>query len=183
MYQLKRSWTLYFHSKDKNKSYDSNTIKLMTISDIETFWKTVNNVPTPEQIFSDGNLSTRLKISGTEYVPNAFSFFEQGVKPTWDDKANVYGAELSIRRFKGLQEISYMWVTALVDLIGENNDISHHIKGIRVVDSTLPNRPMYRIEFWYDNKSVTDKIREHINSLFNIKSQLLYREHSNITES
>ena len=190
MTSLNRTWTLYFHAKDKSKNYDTNTIKVMDISTVEDFWGCFNHTPKPYELFYDGYTQKASKITdrsrgeteGTLYIPNAWSFFEQGVNPTWDDPSNIDGAEWSIRKFNGLKDISGMWMTALLDLVGEMSDYSHHIKGIRIVDSTLPEKPMYRLEVWFDKAEVSDIIQTHIKKLFNIKNNLLYRVHKNVKE-
>lgn len=190
MTSLNRTWTLYFHAKDKSKNYDANTIKIMDINTIEDFWGCFNHIPKPHDLFYDGYTQKGLKITdrsrgetdGKIYIPNAWSFFEKGVNPTWDDPSNIDGAEWSIRKFNGLKDISGMWMTALLDLVGEMSDYSHHIKGIRIVDSTLPEKPMYRLEVWFDKVEVSDIIQTHIKKLFNIKSNLLYRVHKNVKE-
>jgi len=191
MTPLNRKWTLYFHAKDKSKNYDANTIKIMDMSTIEEFWGCFNYTPKPCDLFSDGYTQKALKLTdrargeteGTIYIPNAWSFFEKGVNPTWDDPSNINGAEWSIRKFNGLKDISGMWMTALLDLVGETFEYSHHIKGIRIVDSTLPEKPMYRLEIWFDKVEMSDIIQTHIKSLFNIKNNLLYRVHKNIKEA
>ena len=183
MYPLDRKWTLYFHAKNKEKSYDDNTVKIIDIDSVEYFWRTYNNIPLPQDIFSNGYKDVEVKINGVKYSPNAYSFFQHGVIPTWDDKNNVNGAELSIRKFKGLCDIAEMWKIALVDLISENFEYSNNIKGIRIVDSTLPSKPMYRIEYWFDDISYKDIIEQYILQLFNINTKLLYREHKNIKEN
>ena len=180
---LNRSWTLYFHAKDKSQNYDNNTIKIIDISTIQDFWGTFNNIPKPCDLFYDGYTSKALKLGGVMYMPNAWSFFEKGIIPTWDDPSNINGAEWSIRRFHGLKDISDMWMTALLDLVGEMFDYSHHIKGIRIVDSTLPEKPMYRLEIWFDSITVSDHVHKHIKKLFNIKNNLLYRVHKNVKEA
>ena len=76
-----------------------------------------------------------------------------------------------------------MWKTALIDLISENFEFSNNIKGIRIVDSTLPSKPMYRIEYWFDDICHKDIIEQYILQLFNINTKLLYREHKNIKEN
>lgn len=190
MTSLNRNWTLYFHAKDKTKNYDTNTIKIMDISTIEDFWGCFNHIPKPCDLFYDGYTQKGLKMKnkekgetdGTLYIPNAWSFFEKGVKPTWDDPLNIDGAEWSIRKFNGLKDISNMWMTALLDLVGEMFDYSHHIKGIRIVDSTLPEKPMYRLEIWFDKVEMSDIIHAHVKKLFNIKGNLLYRVHKNVKE-
>lgn len=190
MSSLNRAWTLYFHAKDKSKNYATNTIKIMDIFTIEDFWGCLNNTPKPCDLFYDGYIQKQLKITdrykgeteGTIYTPNAWSFFEKGVNPTWDDPSNINGAEWSIRKFNGLKDISDMWITTLVNLVGEVFDYSHHIKGIRIVDSTLPEKPMYRLEVWFDKVEVSDIIQNHIKQIFNIKSHLLYRVHKNVKE-
>ena len=183
MYPLNRSWTLYFHVKDKNNNYDVNTIKLIDISTIEDFWGTFNYVPKPVDLFYDGYTVKMLKLGGTNYMPNAWSFFQKGIKPTWDDPCNVNGAEWSVRKFNGLKDISNMWTTILVDLVGEVFDYSQHIKGIRIVDSTLPEKPMYRLEIWFDSVELSSPIETYIKQLFNIKGNLLYRVHKNAKEA
>ena len=184
MHELNREWTLFFHAKDKNRDYEKNTVKIIDISTIETFWGTLNNTPTPGQLFSVGkNYDKMLKINGTAYKPNAFSFFEKGISPSWDDPRNINGAELSIRKFKGLEEISSMWIESIINLVSDGFETSEHIKGIRVVDSTLPNRPMYRIEYWFDDVSKSEEIEKYIKQLFNINSNLLYRIHCDVKES
>lgn len=182
MTPLNRNWTLYFHAKDKSTNYDNNTLKIMDINTIEDFWGTFNNVPRPLDLFGDGYVVKALKINGKLYTPNAWSFFQTGVKPTWDDDANINGAEWSIRKFNGLKEISNMWMTFLLHLVGENFEHSQHIKGIRIVDSTLPEKPMYRLEIWFDKLEVSDAIHKYIKDLFNIKNNLLYRVHKNVKE-
>ena len=190
MTSLNRTWTLYFHAKDKSKNYDANTIKIMDIDTIEDFWGCFNHTPKPYDLFYDGYTQKGLKITdrsrgeteGKLYIPNAWSFFEKGVNPTWDDPSNIDGAEWSIRKFNGLKDISGMWMTTLVDLVGEMFDYSHHIKGIRIVDSTLPEKPMYRLEVWFDKVEVSDIIQTHIKTLFNIKNNLLYRVHKHVKE-
>ena len=184
MYTLNREWTLFYHAKDKNKSYDQNTIKLIDITTVEDFWKTLNNIPKPVDIFNDGSKYTKiLKINGEQYLSNAYSFFQKGVIPTWDDPSNVNGAEWSIRRFNGLGDISNMWVTSLVDLISEHFEYSEHIKGIRIVDSTLPSKPMYRLEYWFDTTDVSQYVHDYIKKSLQIKMNLLYREHKHIKEA
>ena len=182
MTSLNRTWTLYFHAKDKSKNYDNNTIKIIDISTIEDFWCTFNYIPKPCNLFYDGYTLKALKLGGIMYMPNAWSFFEKGVKPTWDDPSNINGGEWSIRKFNGLKDISDMWITALLDLVGEIFDHSHHVKGIRIVDSTLPQKPMYRLEIWFDKVNMAGSIQDHIKNLFNIKNNLLYRVHKNVKE-
>lgn len=183
MYKLNREWTLFFHAKDKVKNYDSNTYKIMDIDSLEKFWGTYNYTPEPKDIFYDGYNKKYLKMNGTRLDPNAFSFFEKGVKPTWDDEKNINGAEWSIRKFNGLKDISDMWKTSLVDLISDSFEYSEHIKGIRIVDSTLPEKPMYRLEFWFDNVEYSENINNYIVNLFKLKNNLLYRVHKDVKES
>ena len=183
MYPLHRTWSLYFHSKNKEKTYSQNTIKIIDIESIETFWRTYNNIPQPKELFNSGFENKVLRIEKEYYVPNAYSFFEKGVYPTWDATNNINGAELSIRKFKGLPEMNEIWENSLIYLISENFEFSKNIKGIRFVDSTLPGKPMYRIEYWFDNVEYKIQIQEYIKKMFNIKTNLLYRVHKDVKES
>ena len=68
MTSLNRSWTLYFHAKDKTQNYDNNTIKIMDIHTIEEFWGCFNFTPKPCELFYDGYIQKALKIKNREKV-------------------------------------------------------------------------------------------------------------------
>jgi hypothetical protein len=184
MFHLHREWTLYFHAKNQGKKYADNKEKLIDISDIKTFWGTINNIPTPCQMFSDGSKNTKM-LKRTGQIPNAYSFFKKGIDPCWEDPKNVNGGEWSIRKFKDVSPTDDLWLNLLINLIGETFDKSENINGVRVVDCTRDTQVMYRIEIWYDSlndKAFFEKKIKEICELPN-HTKLLFRDHSTVKET
>jgi hypothetical protein len=124
-----------------------------------------------------------LRVGKNKYTPGAYSFFRSSVEPKWDDPKNVKGAEWSIRRFNNLQNMSEKWLNILMSIIGNYDTVTSHIMGARFVDSTLPNKPMYRIEIWFDDVNVTDDVKNFMYRFTDKYSTLLYRVHEYIREN
>ena len=65
--ELNCKWSLYLHYKDLGRFYKDNVEKLIDITDVETFWRTFNNIPKSYDIFSDGiNIKKILYLIGDE---------------------------------------------------------------------------------------------------------------------
>tara|TARA_B100000795_G_C22602417_1_gene361785 strand:+ start:194 stop:745 length:552 start_codon:yes stop_codon:yes gene_type:complete len=181
--ELSSKWSLYLHYKDLGKMYNDNIEKLMDIQDIETFWKTFNNIPKIYDIFSDG--TSVKKIKRTNAIPCAYSFFRDGVFPCWEDNKNKNGFEYSIKNSSNLQKFHEEWLNCILYLIGDTDEIFSHINGIRVVDCTKYNSVLYRMEIWVDEEKYKAEIEELIKGdNFNLgEYKLLYRTHKNIKET
>ena len=181
--ELSSKWSLYLHYKDLGKMYNDNIEKLMDIPDIETFWKTFNNVPKIYDIFSDG--TSVKKIKRTNAIPCAYSFFRDGVFPCWEDNKNKNGFEYSIKNSSNLKKFQEEWLNCILYLIGGTDEISSHINGIRVVDCTKYSSVLYRMEIWVDEEKYKAEIEELIKGdNFNLSEyKLLYRTHKNIKET
>ena len=184
MFHLNREWTIYFHAKNQGKKYADNKEKLMDISDIHTFWCTMNNIPKPSEMFSDGTKNVKT-LKRTGQVPNAISFFAKGVDPCWEDPKNINGAEWSIRIFKNVEPADDIWLKFIVELIGETFDNSEHVNGVRIVDCTRDTQVMYRIEIWYDSVEYKSFFENKIREICGISQhcRLLFREHSTVKET
>jgi len=188
MFPLHRNWTLYFHAKNQGKKYAENKEKLIDISDLETFWKTINNMPSPSQMFSDGKTTKILKRTGQ--TPNALSFFVKGVDPSWEDPKNINGGEWSIRKFKEVSCVDEIWKNLLVDIVGETFEKSERVNGVRVVDCTRVDQNgttqvMYRIEVWYDSIDDKDFFSSKIKEICSLgpHTKLLFRRHDDVKET
>jgi hypothetical protein len=179
---LHRTWTLFFHAKNRDKKYSSNQTKLIDISDIKTFWGTFNNIPKPTLMFSDGKTDKIIKRTGE--TPNALSFFSKGIEPCWEDVKNSTGAEWSIRKFKDVSDVDVIWINLLVDIVSENFDHSENINGVRIVDCTRETQIMYRIELWFDDTSLNSYFESKLKELTRLPNytKLLYREHKSVKE-
>ena len=69
--------------------------------------------------------------------------------------------------------------------IGENFDNSNILNGIRIVDSTINYKIMYRIELWFSDKEYKEYFETKIKDILEIPlyTKLLYREHSALKET
>ena len=182
-HELNDTWCVYFHAKNNNKKYSDNTTKLIEFNNIQDFWGTFNNIPKPTDMFSEpGALNKILK--STREVPGAISIFRKNSFPTWEDNSNIGGFEWSIRKYKDFYDINLLWNNVIIKTIGENFEHSDILNGVRVVDSTLDNRIMYRIELWFSNKKYKEYFETKIKDILEIPTytKLLYREHSTLKE-
>lgn len=180
--ELNNKWTLYLHYKDLGKFYNDNLEKIIDISDIETFWRTFNNIPKIYEIFSDG-VSIK-KIKRTNATPCAYSFFKDDIFPCWEDPNNRNGFEYSIKNGTDLKKLHTEWMECIIKLIGNKETILSHINGIRMVDCTKFYSVLYRMEIWVDNEKYKTEIEDFIKNEFNLgEYKLLYRTHKNIKET
>lgn len=182
-FSLNDTWCIYFHAKNTGKNYSDNTTKIIEVNNIQDFWGAFNNIPKPTDMFSEpGALNKILK--RTREVPGAISLFRKNSFPTWEDPTNVKGFEWSIRKYKDFYDINKLWQKVIVKTVGENFEHSDILNGVRVVDSTIDNKIMYRIELWFSDKQYKDYFETKIKDILEIPyyTKLLYREHSTLKE-
>lgn len=183
-YPLNDTWILYFHAKNQSKNYNDNTSKLIEINNIKDFWGTFNNIPVPTDLFSEpGALNKKLK--RTREVPAGLSLFRKKSFPTWEDQSNTKGFEWSIRKYKDFYEINYQWINLAIKIVGENFEHSGILNGIRIVDCTIENKIMYRLEVWFSEKKYKEYFETKIKEILEVPhyTKLLYREHSSLKET
>lgn len=184
-YDLNDYWCLYFHAKNSNKNYSENTTKLIEFNTIEYFWRTFNNIPKPTDMFTEPGRYIKKTLKSTGEIPGALSLFRKNSYPSWEDKSNINGFEWSIRKYKDFDEFNTLWNNLLLNTIGENFEHSEILNGIRIVDSTIDNKVMYRIELWFSNKTYKEYFETKIKEILELPNhvKLLYREHSTLKET
>lgn len=182
-YKFNDVWCVYFHAKNNNKSYAENTKKLIEFDNIEDFWKIFNNIPIPTQMFSEYGVKKVLK--STKETPAAISLFRKNSYPTWEDESNVKGFEWSLRKYKDFDYMNILWNLVIMKVVGENFEHSNILNGVRIVDCTIDNKIMYRIEVWFSDKKFKEYFETKIKDILEVPSytKLLYREHSTLKES
>lgn len=182
--ELNDTWCLYFHAKNSNRNYSENTTKLMEINNILNFWNTFNNIPCPTDMFSEPGRFNKI-LKNTREVPGAMSLFRKNSFPCWEDPTNIKGFEWSIRKYKDIYDINKLWLNIVVQTICENFNHSNILNGVRIVDSTIDNKIMYRIEMWFSDKNYKEYFETKIKTIFEIPyfTKLLYREHSTLREN
>jgi len=181
---LENTWVLWEHQKNNNLNYEQNTCELGNFNCINDFWRYYNNYPYPSVIFSDG--VEKPIITNPDREVASISLFKQGILPKWEDLKNKDGGEIAIRKFKSLEELDSLWETISMLCIGEQFEMSDIINGIRVVDSSIPNRKtLYRIELWFSDKTHKDTIENSFRNILNLEPfvQIHHKDHSCAVES
>lgn len=183
-YPLNDIWCIYFHAKDSKKKYSENTTKLIEINTIKDFWGSFNNIPKPTDMFSEHGAYHKI-LKATGEVPGAISLFRKSSYPTWEDPTNSKGFEWSIRKYKDFDQINNLWLNVIVKTVGENFQHSDILNGVRIVDSTIDYKIIYRIELWFSDKKYKEYFETKIKDILQIPiyTKLLYREHSSLKET
>ncbi|XP_022644746.1 eukaryotic translation initiation factor 4E-like isoform X1 [Varroa jacobsoni] len=102
---LQNSWTFWFYKNDKSKPWDQNLLEITTFSTVEDFWALYNHIELISHI-----------PQGCDYC-----VFKKGVKPMWEDEANINGGRwlISLNKQSRAQELDNSWLELLLLLIGE----------------------------------------------------------------
>jgi translation initiation factor 4E len=183
-YPLNDTWCVYFHAKNAGKKYSDNTTKLIEFNNIEYFWRTFNNIPKPTDMFSEPGVHKKI-LKSTGEIPNAISLFRKNSYPSWEDPTNIKGFEWSIKKYKDFDHVNYLWTILTTKTVGENFDHSEILNGVRIVDSTIDYKIMYRVELWFSDKKYKEYFETKIKDILEIPqyTKLLYREHSTLKET
>jgi translation initiation factor 4E len=177
------TWVLWEHQKNNKLNYEQNTKELGSFNTIQDFWRYYNNYPYPSVIFSNG--TSKPIVSNPDREIASISLFKKGVCPKWEDPKNSNGGEVAIRKFQNVKELDEMWELLSMLCIGEQFDLSDDITGIRVVDSSISKKALYRIELWFSDKANKDVIENSFKKLLKLGAfiQIYYKEHSTAVES
>ena len=183
-YPLNDTWCVYLHIKNASNNYSDNTKKLIDINNINDFWCTFNNIPKPTDMFSTINKPHKV-LKNTNETPGAISLFRKGSYPTWEDPTNIKGFEWSLRKYKDFEQLNDLWLNLIIKIVGEDYNHSDILNGVRIVDSTIDYRIMYRIELWFSDKKYKEYFETKIKDILNVPqhTKLLYREHSTLKET
>ena len=84
---LQFPWTFTYFKKIANKSYEENTYTLGTTSSVEDFWRLYVHLRRP--------VDERPTVCD-------YHVFREGIRPMWEDDANVNGGKWIVRLKKGL---------------------------------------------------------------------------------
>ena len=98
---------------------------------------------------------------------------------------NINGGEIAIRKFNDSQQMDDYWELLSVYCVSEKYDINHLINGIRIVDSSIRNKKLHRIELWFNNYNDVKIVENFFRKIFNIHQMenLHIVEHKKIIKS
>ncbi|KAJ2345596.1 hypothetical protein GGH91_002482 [Coemansia sp. RSA 2671] len=101
---LQYSWTYWFMHRapgQKIDHYESSMVKIATFATVESFWAVYSHLKRPDQVPTI-----------TDY-----QMFRAGVRPVWEDPANIDGGKWMIRLKKGLA--SRLWEKLTMAVVGD----------------------------------------------------------------
>ncbi|XP_052846223.1 eukaryotic translation initiation factor 4E1 [Drosophila gunungcola] len=111
---LEHVWTLWYLENDRTKHWKDMLNEVTQIDSVETFWRLYYTIKTPSQ----------LKI-GCDY-----SMFKRGIKPMWEDEANIKGGRWLVTVGKsGKLDLDRIWLDILLMMVGQTFDYSDEICG------------------------------------------------------
>lgn len=175
-HRLQYTWCIWEHTDDK-KDYNANISKICTFDTVEDFWRCFHCIPTPSAFFTASKMQREL-VGNRSVV--SYSIFKEGIEPKWEDPKARLGGEWRIRRFKNIDEVSFIWVETVLALIGGTMEPYDKILGVRVVDSSHTTKYLYNIEIWSSDMESLADIKNHINDSLPMidPSKMYLRGHS-----
>ncbi|EDV40055.1 uncharacterized protein Dana_GF10327 [Drosophila ananassae] len=111
---LEDMWTLWYLENDRTKHWKDMLNEITQIDSVETFWSLYYTIKTPSE----------LKI-GCDY-----SVFKKGIKPMWEDEANIKGGRWLVTVGKSAKlELDRIWLDIILMMVGQTFDYSSEICG------------------------------------------------------
>ncbi|KAG4305608.1 hypothetical protein PORY_001164 [Pneumocystis oryctolagi] len=164
VHMLKYSFTFWYMNRtfgSKIKDYESSLKKLITFSSVEEFWSIYAYLKRPDML----------------PVISDFHLFKNGIKPIFEDPANLNGGKWTIRLRKGVA-VRY-WEQLVMAIVGNQfwnigDELCGAVLSIRSSEDL--------ISVWNkssDNGRVNLKIRDFIKQVLNLPSDTIleYRGH------
>lgn len=142
---------------------------LCSFRTVEEFWKYFNHIPTPSQVFYDGEYRTKVDNKTIE----EYSLFKKGIEPEWGDPLNVVGGEWFCRQSFDGESLDLYWQNLVFAAIGEtmeqttgDGSLSAFVNGVRVVDKSRAY-PMFKLELWLSTRDpgLREQVKEKLQEL------------------
>lgn len=168
---------------NQSANYGDLTRKVVSISDIQSFWRYFAHLPQPSSILGESMKVIRKEVGEeTGHTLAALMLFKEDIRPEWEDDANKNGGHfqftLQLERSRSTKEGGQVsgkdnwlaqtdeyWNNLVLGLIGGTLDSDDFVTGIRLVDKVkLPVKPgarpvgHIRVEIWFRNAKDTAKI-------------------------
>lgn len=115
IHPLHFNWVFWFMHRapgSKILNYESAMKKIGTFGSVEDFWAVYSHLRRPHDL---------------PHVSD-YHLFKQGVRPVWEDPANIEGGKWIVRLKKGLA--SRYWENLVMAVIGDQFDVGSEICGV-----------------------------------------------------
>jgi len=112
VHTLAYPWTFTYFKKVASKSYEDNTYTLGTTATVEDFWRLYVHLRRP--------VDERPTVCD-------YHVFREGIRPMWEDEANVNGGKWIVRLKKGLA--ARYWEDVLLAILGGQFRVGDEICG------------------------------------------------------
>jgi len=101
-HQLRSTWNLFYRPPaNKYSDYEKSTLKLASLSSVESFWTIYSHLKPPSLLPTVSD----------------YHIFKDGIRPVWEDEANKRGGKWIIRLKKGVAD--RYWEDLLLAIIGD----------------------------------------------------------------
>ncbi|ORX47072.1 eukaryotic translation initiation factor 4E [Hesseltinella vesiculosa] len=154
-------WFIHRSPRTKITNYEDSMRKIASFSTVEEFWSVYTHLTRPNELpaISDYHL------------------FKNGIRPMWEDPANVQGGKWIVRLKKGLA--SRYWEDLVLAMIGDQFDVHNEICG--AVLSIRNSEDI--ISIWNksaNNGKINLKIRDTMKRILNLPSDtpMEYKSHN-----
>ena len=140
---LQYRWTLWHTAPTQGGGWSDDYKQIAHFDTVETFWRLFNNIA-PPSLLQPGS---------------SYHLFKGKVKPAWEDKFNKHGGALKYvfgSGQNGAHNANYSWYHTVLNLIGNNFELSEEICGVVV---NIKKQHKGKIELWIKDASNEDKIR------------------------
>jgi translation initiation factor 4E len=127
LHKLSSQWTMSFRDQQTKKdntsvvtdqqNFSDSLEEVCTCGTVEYFWQMLNNICLP----------TQLKYRSS---PN-YMFFRDGIKPEWEDEANMDGGmwRIVLKGSERSKHLDHFWIELLMALVGEQFANAQYITG------------------------------------------------------
>jgi len=101
-HQLRNTWNLFYRPPaNKFSDYEKSTLRLASISSVESFWTIYSHLKRPSLLPTVSD----------------YHIFKDGIRPVWEDEANKKGGKWIVRLKKGVAD--RYWEDLLLAIIGD----------------------------------------------------------------
>jgi len=109
---LAKAWTLWHCQHDGQGRWGANQRPVATVATVEEFWQVQQLLLPPSSLGLGSDLAV----------------FRAGLVPDWEDKANLCGGRLVVKRERG--QLDESWLALLFFLVGEHAPAADQVNGV-----------------------------------------------------